>query len=701
MRRLSIFVLLLLVSGVVSACAQTESPPPPTATAAPTLEPTITPTPAPTLPPSATPLPRPRTTADNPAEQAHLRAANAVPGLGGIEFIVNGVAVASQLNYGQATEPSGIVAGEYVLLVRVMAQRGAETAPPLVEQPLVINGGELVTLVLAGTAGEPVLLTYAEADEPLDAGESRLSLIHAVSAAPSLGLVRDDTPLSETVAFGERSPAATVASGPASVDVGDMGLALATYDAELRERRDYTLIFAGHGDDLDTLTLIPLVRQMPGRATIRAANTVEATSFDVYGNGRLLAAGLDHTRITERLPVASGAYTIEVLTADREYGAAAPLVSTQFNLSAGQNLTLIVSGTTERLDIMRVQEDLSPTAPETAHIVFAHAVRQGQPVRLDIEGDALANPPIITYRQASDVIALQATERNLNLASPDAGAPVEYALDVRLEPGFYYLFLVTGRAPDAPPLIFGEPVGVDERLALSNEALALTETPTPLGGLRIINALNTGGSELSLILNDSPLGPLPGPMRAGPAIMLSEGEHTLSLRRSGDEINLREFRLDISGGAQHTLFLYGDVGGEILDLFTQHLPTFTGGNLATVRLLNITRGVEIDLTLAHADATVDVFIPTPDPTQAVQEDPYRLPMFARAFRVAERTASNSLSAIYPIEIGPRDLYIMDDSVGMIGAALFDVEISPDRHYDVIAYQEAGSRRVRVHLIPHE
>ncbi len=703
MRRLTIWILLLVVAAAVSACDQTEASPtpPPPPTAAPTEQPTATASDTPVPPPSLTPVPRPRTVAENPAEQAHIRAANAIPGLDRIEFVINGVAVASQLNYGQATDPSGIVAGEYALEVRQLAARGAEAVPPLIEQPLVIDGGSLLTLVLAGTSDEPVLLVYDEQIEPLDAGESRLRLVNALVAGPQVGLMQAGELISAPVAFGEQSQPATVASGPATVEIGDAGLVLDTVEAELRERRDYLLIFAGHGDDLDTLTVLALSRQMPGRAALRTANMVEATTLDVYGNGLLLAGALDYTRITERQPVASGAYTIEVLPAGRTYGAATPLVSVQFNLNPGENLALIVTGTTDRLDVVRIQEDLSPTAPDESRMIFAHTMRQGQPVDIVFDGEPLEFIPTLNYRQVSEAVTLPARTASLNFYLPDNGDMLEAAEEVVLEPGFVYLFMITGRAPQAPPLIFGEPVGVDERLALPLDVLALTETPTPLGSLRIVNGLLNNSSELSLTLNDSPLGALPASMRAGMAIMVPEGQHTLTLQRSGEAINLAQFTVDIRAGMRNTLFVYGQVGGEIVSAYAQEPPIVGSGSSGTIRLMNTTLDAEIELALAYADAAIDVFIPTPDETAEARVDPYREPLFARAFRLANNVRSRELSAVYPIEAGARDLYIMDNDAGMIAATIFDVNIEPDRHYDVIAYQEFGSRQVRAVLIPHD
>ena len=702
MRRLTVVVLLLLVSGLVSACGQTEAPPTPLPpTEAPTSEPTPTATHTPIPAPSLTPVPRPRTVAENPADQAYLRAANAVPDLSGIEFVVNGVAVASQLNYGRATDPSGIVAGEYTLVVRAMAQRGAEVAAPLIEQPLIVNGGSLLTLVLAGTTTEPLLLVYEDHDEPLDTAESRVSLINAVSAGTQVGLMKDGTLLNAPVGFGERSEAVIVGSGANVIEIGDAGLVLATHEAELRERRDYTLIFAGHGDDLDTLAVIALARQVPGRATLRAANMVEATTLDVYGNGLLLAEALDYTRIAERQPFASGAHTIEVLPAGRAYGEAAPLVSAQFNVNAGDDLALVVTGNADRLDIVRVQEDLSPTAPGEARVIFAHTIRQGQPANVVVNGEPMGHVPALDYRQVSQPVMLQASTTTIHFSPPGGGEPLESAGDVLLEPGFAYLFLVTGRAPEAPPLIFGEQVGTDETLALSLDVIALTETPTPVGGFRVVNALLGDAGDLSLTLDNSPLGPLPGSMRAGASIIVPEGRHTLTLHRSGESINLAELSLDIRGGMHYTLFVYGQADGQVFTAVAENPPTMSSGTSGTIRLVNTTLDTELDLALAYADATVDVFIPTPDETAVAAQDPYRQPLFARAIRLADRVPSREFSAAYPIEAGGRDLYIMDNAAGMIAAAIFDANIGVDRHYDVVAYQETDSRQVRAVLIPHE
>src|SRR5690606_17048319 len=109
-----ITLLLFLIAALVTACAQSPQAAP-TPTELPTPEATATNTP----PPEPTPLPSvlELTRATDPSQQAFLSVAHAATSVPIFDVYVERLAIATNLNFGQATQPSGIVAGEYFLRV--------------------------------------------------------------------------------------------------------------------------------------------------------------------------------------------------------------------------------------------------------------------------------------------------------------------------------------------------------------------------------------------------------------------------------------------------------------------------------------------------------------------------------------------------------------------------------------------------------
>src|SRR5262245_60497056 len=113
------------------------------------LPPTITPE-APTETPTASgPTPTapyiPQTIAENPSEQVFVRVVNAMPDTPAVDVYLELLAIATNLNFAQNTEPSGVVAGDYIL--RVVPAGNTPTDSPLLEQPMSLQGGQSLILV--------------------------------------------------------------------------------------------------------------------------------------------------------------------------------------------------------------------------------------------------------------------------------------------------------------------------------------------------------------------------------------------------------------------------------------------------------------------------------------------------------------------------------------------------------------------------
>ena len=241
------FVLAMTVVLLMVACR-------PSATQQlPTLIPTYTPPPtatpeAPTdIPTPSGPTPTapyiPQTIAENPSEQVFVRVVNAAPDATPIDVYVELLAIATNLNFAQNTEPSGVVAGDYIL--RVVPAGNAPADSPLLEQRISLQGGQSLIFVVSGNANSLTVTTFQESTEPLPIGQSRITAINALTGDQQVSLFEGNNELINSVGAEQASTPVTLSSGRTTLTFQSGGSTLIAHLIDLREQYNHMLVLVG------------------------------------------------------------------------------------------------------------------------------------------------------------------------------------------------------------------------------------------------------------------------------------------------------------------------------------------------------------------------------------------------------------------------------------------------------------------------
>lgn len=697
--RLKMRWLILVVALVTIAACESEPP-------LPTLVPTIVPTqPPPTATETATPTPRPTptparipaTNADSPDEQAFVRVVHAAPGSEPVDIYIEARSLAFNLGYGVKTEPTGIVAGEYGVVI-LPAGRVSGEAPPLVAQPITVEGGQTLILMFTGSTDAPSLAVFPENTEPLNANESRVTLIHAVPRGSDVTLQQNLVDLTAPISFGQISEPAILPSGETVLLVQSGTNTFFTREITLRERSNYTFIMTGDPINLDTFELIELVERAPGRTNIRFINTsASVPNVDIYLNSELLRADLAYPRATERQSIPTGTYTVEIYPVGSNPDAIPAIASTQVNANADDTLSLIIVGTQDDLRLTRLVEDLSPTEPGQARMTFINTLPDVQVVDVSASGAFEPVAASLGYRQTSDAVAFEAGLYDFYWIEDEngtEGATVESALQVTIDQGFNYLYILSGR--DDQPVILGDDVGIINQ---QPQVVGTGEAPELPIVLRAMNTIGTG-STVTFYVDNSLVASNLGYAQFSEPIIVTEGTHQLDFRNPANDDYYNGILFDFQANTTYTAFIYGDdlLSTQVLVLANETTTMLEDNGMAQIRLLNFNQNGTLELGLAYRDTTGQ--LPPIDPTAAVDLPEFRRPNLPDAQRLFSNVANSTASTIAFIEPGQKDLVILDSTRNLVAEVLVNITIEPNRRYEVVTYGDAATTRVIAYVVSY-
>lgn len=698
-----LYRLAFILTLILMAACEREPVPLPTRfpTNTPTLSPTPTSTSTPTPLPTITPQPRLQTRASNPADQSYLRLVHGIPNLPPVTLMVDSVALAYNLSFTQFTGPTEILAGDYAASITIGGVE--EDQQLIIQQSLMVQASQTLFLILNGTVESPSLDVHVQNEAPLASGESSVALIHAVPNGPEIRFQVGEQDLTDTVAFSERTPTVALPSGPTTFSVASDEQSLLGHITELREHFNYTYVALGNPDDTSTYTLLEFSNRVQGFATMRVINALTGVSaIDFYANGTRLEGPIDYTRSTERGQILTGFYNIEVFEAGVDQSTSAPLASMELNLNTGDNISFISMGSAEDARLVRFEDNLSPVAPDQLRIVFANTLDFPPLVRV-IEGEtSVPGLPELRAQQVSTDVLLDAGIRDFHWrivhSSGRLGDSVEVAPNVELSPGRSYLFLMTGRGSDDPPIIFSEVVDIEESLRISEEVTP--PTPSEPVKIRVANTL-VENTPVDFLVDGITVADSLGYGEITDPIIVPEGVHTMSIRRPGDSIDLTLLDYDFQPGSNFSLYIYGPRAdlGEILMLV--NLSLAEDQPVSLVRFINVTpdTGIQFDLGIAEADQQIIV----PTPNQQGDEPntvPFREPLFVGVAKIAVDLGGGVGSPSAYAESRPVDFYVIDTARDLVAARLDDYLLEPGIHYDIVAFQVPASLEVRTIVLPY-
>ena len=687
--------LIITILCFLTTAACTSAPAP---TATPTEIPIETPPPTATLLPEPTPLPSvlELTRASDPSQQVFLSVVHAADAPI-FDVYIERLAIATNLSFGQATQPSGIVAGEYFLRVVPNGVR-PDAGEILYEMQLQLTAGASLIFVFTGPADELTMTTFPRQLEALDSDQSRITVIHAMPGTPAISVRQDNTVLSAQLAFGSAAFPFTLPAGPASLTFYTESGPLITQDINLLERFSYTMVLAGTPENP---TVIETRSSVAGNAHVRFVNASSSIGpVDIYINGEPHQTGLEYTRISERQTRTAQVYSLDVYAAGADTSVVDPLLSQQIIANNDDYITLLLMGTAQDLRLVPYREDVSQTPADEARVAFVNTLPEVPRVRIDTQSRLLTEAGDIGYAQQPRPVELPSGTYLfawMTAENDEDTELVELVEDVELQQGYNYIYLLTGRI-DEPPIILGDNVGFDATQVDQDENAITSPTPEVPTRIRFVNAIK-GGLPLEILVDNQPVLTGLAYGNTSAASNINDDEHNISIRFEGTAgiITSSEFILD--PGVPYTLVAYG-FGTEPVELMLiDDSKITTGGNSPTLRLINLSVQNETPMGLAHSVTEPQEEAPNPF-SESPQSETFRRSMAFGIERnvhisdLAGRTASDV--ALSPL--GWHDLHIVDDRLNEIAASIRGIDLQPGQHYDIFAYENLGSMLIEAFVV---
>jgi hypothetical protein len=697
MRQIRFFTILLSLLFYVTACAPTVPEPTATLVELPTTAPSATPSPEPT----ATPGIIPETIASDPAKQAYLRIIHAAPESLAVNVNVEDLTIIRNLRFQTESGLLDIAAGDYNL--RVFRQDPAPDENPLLaETRISIQGGQTVFIVFSGLGDNLTVTAFPENQDSLNAGESRVTFIHAVPGGGTITAQRNGFPVGSAVNFGQVAAPVIVPSADVTLDFVAGATPLTSYRINLRERYNYTLFLVGEANDPESFSVLEFENRAPGRVDIRAVNVATPidSRLDFYLNATPLATGLAYGQAAPRQAITDEVYTLTVYNAGADTASSTPLITSQISANAGDTITLITFGSLENLQALTYRENLSPTPPGQFRVAFLNPLENVPVARVATSGGQLPGVPDIGFGQTPFQVTLPASSYSLfwnKMENNEAVEAVEIAENLVFEAGRNYLYIVTGRF-DNLPLILSDSVGIDETMVDFSANVTPSPTPEIPTQIRFVNAI-ANGTVISYRVNGRVAIPEISFGLGSELTSIPAGNYTIEVTLPGSDTAVISSDAFFDIASRYTLVAYGPSIEEGRLLVVPDFNLVFGETSPHIRLFNLSPSIDTRFTLAYGVPTETA---RPGDLEQFGEGVFRQ-SFAFGIQLLETvevTEAGSFSNVSLIPAGTHDIYVIDSNTNEIAVNIQNVTISEGTHYDVLAFQNRDSPRVRAFILAY-
>jgi hypothetical protein len=492
MRRLTL-IPLILIALTLAACGGKKDKTPPTATPVP-LPPTAVASPTPTPLPSAQ-------TDTNPRTRALLRIVDASPDLPAVNVYLNGTGLGRGFTPGAyLVNPLAFSAGSYLLRV-VRAGENPDVATPFLAQPIELGAGQNLVVVLTGTADALQLVMTQENLNPLPDQTARLSIMHAVPRGQVFDVQEANLNLMRQVDFGMTAGPIEVQAGDHTLDLVSGPDRLASLDLYLAERYAYTVVlFKDASGSYQTLSFRDRVNDESRVRVIHASP--DMPTVNVYLDDSLVGENLDYHGATDWATFPSMPHQLRIVPAGDSSDRA--ILEKQVTLAPNKAVDIVLLDTVERLRVVPIEEDLSPTPEDSARLMFIQAATGSIQVSIrTLSGGEIPGLLPISFGTASRPITYPAGAAGFTFMTADTQDQheIDFLQERAWDSGYAYVIVVTGTA-DVEPLVLETEVGT-ATLAAGGAGSSVTVPTAPALAtfqIRLVNALPEA-TPLDLLVN--------------------------------------------------------------------------------------------------------------------------------------------------------------------------------------------------------
>ncbi|MER3438749.1 MAG: hypothetical protein C4346_14795 [Chloroflexota bacterium] len=390
---------------------------------------------------------------------ASVRFIHASPGAPNVDFLVDGQAVARDIEFGQAADYVALPGGDHKVQV-VPAGQTAESA--VIDTDLNVDSGEVYIFLAMGRLNDIEGKVYQVDTGDLDEGKARVRLIHASPDAGKVDVaVTGGDMIFDDVDFGDASDYTDLDAGVYSLDVKDQDgrVLLNAPDVAVEAGYAYDIVALGLLEDrsLALLTLTTRVTAPCGEvlglhatekdACLRVVHAVEGgPAVDVFVNGEPVVPNLTFGSATEFAVIpAGGGRKIEITAAGTPPGDQ-DLVDLEQDLDNGTAYQIVVMGNPDDVsgEVMRL--DLAPLPSGQARVRVVHASPDAGNVDIVLTPDQKLFEDV-AFKDRPPYKILDAGTVTLQVRKAGEQTVVLES-EVTFEAGQVYDMIVLGRAAD-------------------------------------------------------------------------------------------------------------------------------------------------------------------------------------------------------------------------------------------------------------
>ena len=431
------------------------------------------------------------------AEPALVRVVHASADAPAVDITLDGVVVAADVTFGQATDYFALPAGSYNLGVNIAGE-----ATPVVEATLTLQAGQAFTAVAMGAADDgeqgPLAVNVFRDDlSPLELGMGRLVLVHAASLDTVDVLTADGDILIGGVGAGKASPPVELAAGaydlafvaPAVDDSALPGSGMLYVNSGTL----HTVVLLDGGSL--SLTAATAPAEEPA-ATLRLAHaSPDAPPVDVYLDDTRVVSALAFGSASESIAVAPGDYAVSFYVAGADPAESA-VTAAALPLNAGDARTLLVMGNLDALQLVLFADDTAVPTAGNARLTTVHAYPGAPDVNVALT-DGTVIVENLGFGQQSAGVEIAPGAYDLGIAEADTGQALLQLSRTAFAAGRAYTVVVVPSPQGlqiVQPLVFSTtpPVALAAVLAAkpdeaeapateeaAEEAVAAAPTPVP------------------------------------------------------------------------------------------------------------------------------------------------------------------------------------------------------------------------------
>jgi hypothetical protein len=640
---------------------------------------------------------RVETSASDPTQQVYLRMIHAAPGIPSVSIFIEALTFASNLEPGTATPPTGIVAGSYAVRVEPFTGDGDQ---PLLAQPVSFEGGRTYYVTLMGTPEAPELSLLEANLNPLNADESQVALINALTGSGGLRALVDGQEIIAATGYGTQSSPATLTPGQISLELAEGDAAPFDYPLTLEGQTSYAVFLAGNATAPDSATVIVLENDVPGRVEVRLLHIApDLPPVDLIVDGQPTATNIAFPNASPRQTTGARPALIQLYPAGADRSASQPLLATQIALTAPGPLALALMGTPDNLRLIAFEEYTGPVPPGQVRFAFLNARPDLPSARISLSGGELDEIRALGYGDFSAPVLLNAEVQSIywtEITLSGEGERLEGAEELVLQAGQSYIYALPAQGvTEHPPVIFSDNVGVDESLVTSSTGLELTATPTVNARVRLVNAIDLD-RRIDVLIDNTLFQADIAPRSAIDPADVPTGVRNFTVQNSETDTVLVSTTIELLPEVNYSVYIYGYEASNIALQVIEDQPGFVEAGMSYARLVNLSPYNEIVFGLA-ASITGGGVLPLPEVDDLSGElVRFTVPGSARA--ITGTISAGEASVFNLLQEGTLDLFIFDPREGTVAAAVAGIEAGPDLIYDVIVYQEASSLNVRTIIV---